>query len=291
MSAALFAPSDCTAASHRADLARARVCHARRPACGACGFRPAVPVVRGAATDDETARKLVNTDRSALPLPWPCGPQRPILRPPFTPSSPTSSSLTPHAPRAAVSRRTRPWMVRSSAPRNHVTRVVRRRRERVDAGPSMGDRPGLLPPTPIALVRPARVFRLALRHSRMLHAPSALSGPRRAEPPATFPVAMLCRSSAPLRSTRLGPSAASRLRKVPRSPYGQVTLARWRWVVDPEQLPPGVEDRAARGAGQEQGHFARELPSDNAGPRGPLNVLSTGDRIPCSRASLSPPGL
>jgi endonuclease-3 len=50
-----------TAASHRVIWHGRRVCHARRPACGACGVARWCPSFGAGPTDEATARKLVKT--------------------------------------------------------------------------------------------------------------------------------------------------------------------------------------------------------------------------------------
>lgn len=57
--AALLPRQEWTAASHRLDWHGRRVCHARRPACGACGVARLCPSFGLGPTDPETARKLV----------------------------------------------------------------------------------------------------------------------------------------------------------------------------------------------------------------------------------------
>jgi endonuclease-3 len=57
--AALLPPREWTAASHRLIWHGRRVCHARRPACGACGIARLCPSFGEGPTDEETARKLV----------------------------------------------------------------------------------------------------------------------------------------------------------------------------------------------------------------------------------------
>ncbi len=47
--------------SHRAIFHGRRICHARRPACGACGVAKLCPSYGAGPTDPETARKLVKT--------------------------------------------------------------------------------------------------------------------------------------------------------------------------------------------------------------------------------------
>jgi endonuclease-3 len=57
--AALLPRSEWTAASHRVIWHARRVCHAQRPACGACGIARLCPSFGEGPTDEETARKLV----------------------------------------------------------------------------------------------------------------------------------------------------------------------------------------------------------------------------------------
>jgi endonuclease III len=57
--AALLPRPEWTAASHRVSWHGRRVCHARRPACGACGVARLCPSFGEGPTDAETARKLV----------------------------------------------------------------------------------------------------------------------------------------------------------------------------------------------------------------------------------------
>ncbi len=56
---ALLPRKEWTAASHRMTWHGRRVCHARRPACGACGIARLCPSFAEGPTDEETARKLV----------------------------------------------------------------------------------------------------------------------------------------------------------------------------------------------------------------------------------------
>ena len=58
---ALLPRQEWTAASHRLIWHGRRVCHARRPACGACGLAKLCPSFGEGPTDLETARKLVKT--------------------------------------------------------------------------------------------------------------------------------------------------------------------------------------------------------------------------------------
>lgn len=57
--AALLPRREWTGASHRLIWHGRRVCHARRPACGACGVARLCPSFGEGPTDMETARKLV----------------------------------------------------------------------------------------------------------------------------------------------------------------------------------------------------------------------------------------
>ena len=55
----LFPRSEWTMLSHRLIWHGRRVCHARKPACGACGVGPLCPSYGLGPTDEATARKLV----------------------------------------------------------------------------------------------------------------------------------------------------------------------------------------------------------------------------------------
>ena len=55
----LFPKSEWTMLSHRLIWHGRRVCHARKPACGACGVGPLCPSYGLGPTDEATARKLV----------------------------------------------------------------------------------------------------------------------------------------------------------------------------------------------------------------------------------------
>ena len=57
--AVLLPRQEWTAASHRLTWHGRRVCHARTPACGACGIARLCPSFGLGPTDEETARKLV----------------------------------------------------------------------------------------------------------------------------------------------------------------------------------------------------------------------------------------
>jgi endonuclease-3 len=59
--AALLPRKEWTAAWHRLIWHGRRVCHARKPACGACGITRLCPSFGEGPTDEETARKLVKT--------------------------------------------------------------------------------------------------------------------------------------------------------------------------------------------------------------------------------------
>jgi endonuclease III len=58
---ALFPKSDWTLLSHHLIWHGRRVCHARRPACGACGVASMCPSYGEGPTDEAVARKLVKT--------------------------------------------------------------------------------------------------------------------------------------------------------------------------------------------------------------------------------------
>lgn len=59
--AALLPRAEWTPASHRVIWHGRRVCHARRPACGACGIARLCPSFGEGPTDEQTALKLVKT--------------------------------------------------------------------------------------------------------------------------------------------------------------------------------------------------------------------------------------
>jgi len=58
---ALFPPSDWTILSHRLIWHGRRVCHARKPACGACALARLCPSFGEGPTDEKTAAKLVKS--------------------------------------------------------------------------------------------------------------------------------------------------------------------------------------------------------------------------------------
>lgn len=64
---ALLPRPEWTAAPHRLTWHDRRVCHARRPACGACGVAVLCPSFSIGPTDEATARKLVQPG----PFSWP----------------------------------------------------------------------------------------------------------------------------------------------------------------------------------------------------------------------------
>jgi endonuclease-3 len=57
----LIPRAEWTPLSHRLIAHGRRVCHSRRPACGACGIAPLCPSYGLGPTDEATARKLVKT--------------------------------------------------------------------------------------------------------------------------------------------------------------------------------------------------------------------------------------
>ena len=59
--AALIPRKEWTLLSHRVIWHGRRVCHARKPACGACALAPLCPSFGLGPTDEATARKLVKT--------------------------------------------------------------------------------------------------------------------------------------------------------------------------------------------------------------------------------------
>ncbi|WP_432054551.1 endonuclease III [Streptomyces sp. bgisy022] len=64
---ALFPKSDWTDLSHHVIWHGRRICHARKPACGACPIAPLCPAYGEGETDPEKARKLLKYEKAGLP--------------------------------------------------------------------------------------------------------------------------------------------------------------------------------------------------------------------------------
>ena len=64
---ALFPKSEWTMLSHRVIFHGRRICHARKPACGACPIAPLCPAYGEGETDPEKARKLLKYEKGGLP--------------------------------------------------------------------------------------------------------------------------------------------------------------------------------------------------------------------------------
>ncbi|MEU1311958.1 endonuclease III [Streptomyces cinnamoneus] len=64
---ALFPKSEWTMLSHRVIFHGRRVCHARRPACGACPIAPLCPSFGEGETDPEKAKKLLKYEMGGRP--------------------------------------------------------------------------------------------------------------------------------------------------------------------------------------------------------------------------------
>ncbi|MER6116922.1 endonuclease III [Streptomyces sp. NPDC001743] len=65
--AAIFPKSEWTMLSHRVIFHGRRVCHSRRPACGACPVAPLCPSYGEGETDPEKARKLLKYEMGGQP--------------------------------------------------------------------------------------------------------------------------------------------------------------------------------------------------------------------------------
>ncbi|MCQ0024486.1 endonuclease III, partial [Streptomyces somaliensis DSM 40738] len=63
----LFPKSEWTMLSHRVIFHGRRICHARRPACGACPIAPLCPAYGEGETDPEKARKLLKYEMGGYP--------------------------------------------------------------------------------------------------------------------------------------------------------------------------------------------------------------------------------
>ncbi|MFB7369269.1 endonuclease III [Streptomyces sp. NPDC056222] len=65
--AEIFPKSDWTMLSHRVIFHGRRICHARKPACGACPIAPLCPAYGEGETDPEKARKLLKYEKGGFP--------------------------------------------------------------------------------------------------------------------------------------------------------------------------------------------------------------------------------
>ncbi|WP_415924937.1 endonuclease III [Streptomyces sp. AK04-3B] len=65
--AALFPKSDWTMLSHHVIFHGRRICHARKPACGACPLAPLCPAYGEGETDPEKAQKLLKYEKGGFP--------------------------------------------------------------------------------------------------------------------------------------------------------------------------------------------------------------------------------
>lgn len=64
---AIFPKSEWTMLSHRVVFHGRRICHARKPACGACPIAPLCPAYGEGETDPEKARKLLKYEKGGQP--------------------------------------------------------------------------------------------------------------------------------------------------------------------------------------------------------------------------------
>ncbi|MFD7817757.1 endonuclease III [Streptomyces sp. NPDC059785] len=64
---ALFPKSDWTMLSHHVIFHGRRICHARKPACGACPIAPLCPAYGEGETDPEKAKKLLKYEKGGMP--------------------------------------------------------------------------------------------------------------------------------------------------------------------------------------------------------------------------------
>ncbi|MEU4349444.1 endonuclease III [Streptomyces sp. NPDC023838] len=65
--AEIFPKSEWTMLSHRVVFHGRRICHARRPACGACPIAPLCPAYGEGETDPEKAKKLLKYEKGGFP--------------------------------------------------------------------------------------------------------------------------------------------------------------------------------------------------------------------------------
>jgi endonuclease-3 len=116
---ALFPRSEWTILSHRLIWHGRRVCHARRPACGACGVGALCPSYGEGPTDPAVARKLVKAG------PFSCGPR--VARPP--------AARPARRPLEASPRSRRGWPGSPRRPGGSPSRTRWLRPHRAAAGP------------------------------------------------------------------------------------------------------------------------------------------------------------
>lgn len=64
---ALFPKSEWTMLSHHVIFHGRRICHARKPACGACPIAPLCPAYGEGETDPEKAKKLLKYEKGGFP--------------------------------------------------------------------------------------------------------------------------------------------------------------------------------------------------------------------------------
>ncbi|MET8749389.1 endonuclease III [Streptomyces sp. NPDC004667] len=64
---AIFPKSEWTMLSHRVVFHGRRICHARKPACGACPIAPLCPAYGEGETDPEKAKKLLKYEKGGYP--------------------------------------------------------------------------------------------------------------------------------------------------------------------------------------------------------------------------------
>lgn len=88
---ALFPKSEWTDLSHHVIWHGRRICHARKPACGACPIAPLCPAYGEGETDPEKARKLLKYEKGGFPGQR-LNPRRPI-------STPAANRRRPWGPR------------------------------------------------------------------------------------------------------------------------------------------------------------------------------------------------
>ncbi|MFI1584871.1 endonuclease III [Embleya sp. NPDC020630] len=94
---ALFPRRDLTLLSHRVIFHGRRVCHARRPACGACAIAPLCPAYGEGETDPIKARALLKYEMAGQPGQRLKPPAKPVLAPPTEQAEPTRDA--PKAPK------------------------------------------------------------------------------------------------------------------------------------------------------------------------------------------------
>ncbi|WP_406297424.1 endonuclease III [Embleya sp. NBC_00888] len=112
---ALFPRKDLTLLSHRVIFHGRRVCHARRPACGACAIAPLCPAYGEGETDPIKARALLKYEMAGQPGQRLKPPAKPVLAVPGDASEDVDAAEDVSETKAARAKATRARAARAKA--------------------------------------------------------------------------------------------------------------------------------------------------------------------------------